>query len=98
MVKWSIHAQRDLKTVYDFIAKDSKHYALRVIKEIVARSESLIDFPFKGRIVPEIGNGNIREIFIYSYRLIYQIGQSDIEVLTLLHAKQDFPENQLPQD
>ncbi|MFP4174137.1 MAG: type II toxin-antitoxin system RelE/ParE family toxin, partial [Candidatus Hydrogenedentota bacterium] len=30
------------------------------------------EFPRMGRAVPEIGDENIRERFVYSYRLIYR--------------------------
>jgi toxin ParE1/3/4 len=43
-----------------------------------------------GRIVPEVEDPNIRELIIYSYRLIYEISQKRIEILTIIHGKQDF--------
>jgi len=90
MVKWSIPAKQDLKKVYDYIARDSKFYAAKVSQNIIEKSEKLNDFPEIGRIVPEIDNPNIRELFIYSYRLIYQISQNTIDILALIHGKQDF--------
>ena len=44
-----------------------------------------------GRIVPEIEDPNIRELIIYSYRLIYEISPNRIEILAIIHGKQDFP-------
>ena len=32
----------------------------------------------------------IREIFVYSYRLIYEIFPNRIEALALIHSKRDF--------
>ena len=72
MVKWSAPAKNDLRQIHDYIAKDSKYYAQNVLKEIVARSEKLNDFPEIGRAVPEITDQNIRELIVYSYRLIYK--------------------------
>jgi len=93
MVKWSLPAKHDLKTIHDFIATDSKHYAKKVVKEVLTKSETLNEFPLSGRTVPEIGNHNIREVFIYSYRLIYQIRDTDVVVLALLHSRREFPED-----
>ena len=90
MVIWSYPAKLDLKQVHDFIAKDSKYYAQKVVKDIVEKSEVLDPFPKMGRIVPEISDPNIREIFIYSYRLVYQISSEQIHVLALIHSKRDF--------
>ncbi|MCR4321351.1 MAG: type II toxin-antitoxin system RelE/ParE family toxin [Candidatus Brocadiaceae bacterium] len=90
MVIWSIPAKQDLKKIYDYIARDSKYYAEKVSQDILERSEKLNEFPEIGRIVPEIGEVNIREVIVYSYRLIYEISSDKIEVLALIHCKQDF--------
>jgi toxin ParE1/3/4 len=90
VVKWSNPAKRDLKQIYDFIAKDSKFYAQKVSLELVEKSEKLEIFPEIGRIVPEMGDPKIRELLIYSYRLIYEIFPGKIEVLTLVHCKRHF--------
>ncbi|OGL47926.1 MAG: addiction module toxin RelE [Candidatus Schekmanbacteria bacterium RBG_13_48_7] len=90
MVIWSIEAKQDLKRIHNYIARDSKYYAKKVSQDIIEKSEKLIDFPMMGRIVPEIGEPNIRDLLIYSYRLIYEISLNKIEVLALVHGKQDF--------
>ena len=90
MVKWSKPAQIDLKQIHGYIAKDSKLYAQKVSSEIIDKSEKLNTFPEIGRIVPEIGDSNIRELIIYSYRLIYEIFPNRIEVLALIHSKRNF--------
>lgn len=68
MVKWSEPAKLDLKQIHGYISRDSRFYAEKVSLEIVEKSEKLGFFPEAGRIVPEIGDSNIREIFVYSYR------------------------------
>ncbi|MBN2541491.1 type II toxin-antitoxin system RelE/ParE family toxin [bacterium] len=91
MVSWSTPAKKDLRNIYDYIADDSRFYAKKVIDELVEKSEQISMFPRKGRIVPEINDLKIREIIIYSYRLVYKISnQNDIQVLALIHCKQDF--------
>ena len=90
MVKWSVPARNDLKQIHDYIAKDSEYYARNVIQEIVAKTETLAEHPEIGRIVPEIGDQNIRELIIYSYRLIYESSAADIEILAIIHGRRDF--------
>ena len=90
MVKWSQPARMDLKQIHDYIAKDSKYYAKNVAQRIVEKTEKLMDFPEIGRIVPEMDDPNIRELFIYSYRLIYEITPDGIEILAVIHGKRDF--------
>ena len=90
MVEWSKPAQRDLKQIHDYIAKDSKHYAKKVVQTIVENTEKLEDYPEIGRIVPEIDDATVRELFVYSYRLIYEISPDGIEILAVIHGKRDF--------
>jgi toxin ParE1/3/4 len=90
MVKRSVPARNDLKQIHDYIAKDSKYYSRRVIQEIVAKTETLTDFPEIGRIVPEISDQNIRELIVYSYRLVYEISAGGIEILAIIHGRRDF--------
>ena len=86
MVKWSIPAKIVLKYIHDYIGQDSQYYAKKVTEEILERSQILDSFPMKGRIVPEIEDENIREIFVYSYRIIYEIKKDSIYVLGVIHS------------
>ena len=90
MVKWSSPARADLKLIYDYISKESKFYAQNVVQNMVSKTNLLDDFPKMGRVVPEIGEPNIRELFIYSYRLIYEIVPDGIWILSIVHGKRDF--------
>ena len=89
MVRWSGPAKKDLRRIFDYIAQDSIYYANNVVQSIVDKSELLNSFPEMGRMVPEIGEPKVKEIFIYSYRLIYESSGKDIHVLAVIHGKQD---------
>ncbi len=93
MVKWTTPAKIDLKDVHDIIARDSIYYARKVSQEIVDKSEKLKQFPEIGRVVPEINDPNIRELFIYSYRLIYELLPDGVQVLALIHGRRNFTGN-----
>ena len=90
MVKWSRPARMDLKQIHDYIAEDSRYYAKKVVQTIVEKTEELMVFPEIGRIVPELDDPNIRELFVYSYRLIYEITPNGIEILAVIHGRRDF--------
>jgi toxin ParE1/3/4 len=89
MVVWTVPARDDLKAIFEYIALDSKFYANKVIREIIERVSSISNTPERGRIVPEINEKNIREIFIYSYRIIYQHSQDAITVLAVIHGNRN---------
>lgn len=43
--------------------------------------------PKLGRIVPELVDLNVRERFLYSYRLIYEFTAEAIQILAVIHGK-----------
>ena len=90
MVIWSLPAKKNLKQIYDYIAKDSKYYAKNVTQNIVEKTEQLSEFQEMGRVVPEIGDLNIRELIIYSYRVVYEISPRRIEILAIIHGRRNF--------
>ncbi|MFH1857499.1 MAG: type II toxin-antitoxin system RelE/ParE family toxin [Candidatus Omnitrophota bacterium] len=90
MVKWSVPAKNDLKQIFDYISQDSQYYAKNVVHNIIEKTELLNDFPEMGRVVPEVGETNVRELFFYSYRVIYEITPESISILAIAHGKRDF--------
>jgi len=86
---WSFEATADLEAIADYIAKDSAFYAAAFVQEIRDASRSLVQFSERGRIVPELYNPNIRELFVKEYRLIYSIEESRVIILGLIHGKRD---------
>ena len=51
--------------------------------------EALANFPHLGREVPEMGIEHIREIVRDGYRIVYVVSGEDMEVLAVLHGRQD---------
>lgn len=86
-VNWSSEAIEDLHSIADYIAKDSQVYARSVVTKVFDVSRSLASQPLIGRVVPEIGVAEIRERFVYSYRLVYQIGDNKILIVAVIHGK-----------
>lgn len=90
MVDWSDTAKKDLRNIQDYISIDSPYYGKKIINTIVNKADALENFPLMGRMVPEIMNESVREIFIYSYRIIYEIIDNKISILGVVHGKRDF--------
>ena len=90
MVIWAEPAKTDLKAIHDFIASDSKYYAKKVTQDIIDRTNIIETYPAIGRKVPEIDDENVREIFIYSYRILYEIKSEKIYIIGIIHGRRDF--------
>lgn len=86
-VIWSLEAIEDLDSIAEYIAKDSLFYAGTVVSNIVRTARNTSDFPRSGRKVPEINQEEIREQFVYNYRLIYQIKADRILIIAVIHGK-----------
>lgn len=84
---WAREALNDINAIAEYISRDSLYHAQQVVERILDLGVSLSEQPNMGRIVPELGNPQVRERFIYSYRLIYELKSEEILVLAVIHGK-----------
>jgi plasmid stabilization system protein ParE len=90
VVVWTPAARDCLDEILQYIAADSSSAAAKVLEVVLAAAESLSLFCDRGRIVPEMGSRSIREIFVYRFRIMYQVSSSDVRILAVLHGAMDF--------
>lgn len=95
MVRWTAHAKAQLRHIHSYIADDSPLYAKRVTDTIVRKTVGLDELPYQGRKVPELNEDNIRELAIYSYRIIYEVKAGAVEILAVIHKRRDFSKDDL---
>ena len=90
-VIWSKKAKESLKEYCDFIKKDSVPAAKRVRLEILKATRNLNIYPEKFQIDEYYPNntGNIRRLFRWSYRIVYEINEETIDILNVLHTSQE---------
>ncbi len=86
-VDWSPSALDDVASIAAYIAEDSEFYAAAVVQKIFYRVRQLSASPRRGRIVPEYGVENVREIFVYNYRIIYRITDDSVTIETVIHGR-----------
>ena len=86
-VSWSPEALEDVEAIAAYIAKDSPFYASAVVQKILDVAQSLGKFPNVGPIVPEIGEPEFRERFVYSYRVIYRVTAEQVIVVAVIHGR-----------
>jgi toxin ParE1/3/4 len=86
-VIWSPRAIDDVDGIAAYIAEDSEAYAASVVRTILEITRRLPESPNIGRIVPEFGDEAIREVFAYSYRIIYRINKGEILVAAIIHDR-----------
>jgi toxin ParE1/3/4 len=86
LLEWSPEAIEDIESIASFIERDSLWFAKVVASKIISTAETIPLNPEMGRVVPEIARKNIRERFVYSYRIIYRIEPERILIAAVIHG------------
>ncbi len=86
MIRWTRRAIADLVAIGDYIARDRPATARNWVERLRVRACAAAEVPFAGRMVPEFGREEIREVFLRSYRIIYRASGKGIVVLTVLEG------------
>ncbi len=89
-VAWTQGAKRDLDAAIEFVALESLDGALHILEDMLDSAASLSTLAERGRIVPERGDATVRELLVGRYRLLYQVADSDVIILGVLHQRRDF--------
>ena len=85
-VRWAPQALDDLDAICLFIARDAPQVAGVFADRAFRATDRLVDHPRLGRILPELGIENIREIILGAYRIIYRIQEDEVQVVTIHHG------------
>jgi len=87
-VIWSPKARQRAREAVDFIKEDRPLASAEWLEGLVQRVLLLEEFPNQGRIVPEWGQPDVREVLHPPYRIGYQVSSQRVEILTLSHVRQ----------
>jgi addiction module RelE/StbE family toxin len=83
---WTEYAIEDLRLIHEYISKDSKRYADRLVEKIIERVDQLENFNKSERVVPEFNSEAIRELIEGNYRIVYKISPNQIAIIRIHHA------------
>ena len=86
IIRWSIGSLEDIESISSYIAHDYPEKANEIVKGIVSKIEELKQFPRIGRKFPDKDDERIREIIFKKYRIVYEINEDIIEILTIAHG------------
>jgi toxin ParE1/3/4 len=88
-VVWTFFAVERANEAAAYIARDKPQAAVKWLEGLFDSTKDLADFPDSGRIVPEIGLPEYREIvYRKSYRVIYNVAKSTVSILTVRNFAQ----------
>jgi plasmid stabilization system protein ParE len=83
-VEWAPESVHDLVDIEAYIARDHRLAAERWVGRLITRAAEAAQSPRAARIVPEIGNADVREVFLRDYRIIFRVLGDGIRVLRVL--------------
>lgn len=89
-IVWTLEATINLEEILEYVRRDSELAARQLLAETLAAAESLGALSERGRVVPEIAEPAIREIFLRRRRLIYRVSDETVEILSVIHGARDF--------
>ena len=90
-LRWTDHARRDLLAIGRYFARDNPHAARRWVEQLRERARHAAENPLAGRVVPELGRDDVREVFLQSYRIVYSVGEETVDVLTVFEGHRLLP-------
>ena len=88
---WSPLAVDRAAEIAEYIALDKPSAARKWISTLFSKVEKLASSPKIGRVVPEIGDQQFREMIYGNYRIVYRIEKKQLSILTIRHGKQILP-------
>jgi toxin ParE1/3/4 len=72
-----------------YIARDSRLAAERLLIQALEAASSLDTSSERGRVVPELEEPTVRELFVQRYRLLYQVTRDEVQILAFVHGARD---------
>lgn len=94
-IAWTEPASSDLKAITDYIRPHSPAGAKKIRQQIRDAVCGLTAFPLSGRSVPEFPEKNFRELIVGNYRVVYEIVETWVVILAVVHGARDL--SALPQ-
>ncbi len=94
-IVWSPLAVERASEIAEYIALDNPTAAQNWIYEVFEKVKLLSSSPEMGRVVPEVGRNEIRELLFVNYRILYRIENDSISILTIRHCKQILPVSEI---
>jgi toxin ParE1/3/4 len=88
-VQWLISARNDLATIIEYIAERNDVAALELQEDIERAASQLPQHPYLYRLGRVAGT---REIVVHpNYLVVYRIQPALIEIVAVLHSRQQYP-------
>lgn len=98
-VQWSPLVLEQAEEAMDFIAAEGRPGAAAAwLDGLYERVRNLVPFPEQGRVVPEVGRKEIREIQYQGFRVLYRVSPGTVGILSVRHGRRELPSEEITDD
>ena len=87
-LRWTDRSTDDLAAIYAYIVQNNPQNAKQWVDKLRQRARNAANSALIGRVVPELGQADIREIFVDCYRIVYRVEDDGISILTVFEGHQ----------
>jgi toxin ParE1/3/4 len=91
-------AEADLEQIATYVAEQSPGSALKLVRELRQRCESLLDAPRGYPLVPRYEHLGIRRRPFGRFLIFYRVGKDTIEIIHILHGARDYESLLFPEE
>ena len=85
---FAVSAVNDLETIRNwYIDQQVSDVGEKLLREIISQVERLVDFSESGRIVPEFGIVNLREIIFPPFRVVYRLDKNRVRIVRIWRSE-----------
>lgn len=88
-IRWTARASADLVRLHDFLKSVAPDAAARVVRQLVAAPDRLIDFPRIGEKLDAYAPREVRRIVVGHYEMRYEIADGTIFILRIWHHREN---------
>lgn len=98
IVTLTAEAEADLEQIATYVAEQSPGSALKLVRELRQRCESLSDAPRGYPLVPRYEQWGIRRRPFGGFLIFYRVGKDTIEIIHVLHGARDYESLLFPEE
>jgi toxin ParE1/3/4 len=91
-------ALADPDAIHAYIAQDDPVAARKWVNRLRERARGAATAPLAGRLVPEVEQPGVREVFLRTYRFVYQVVGHELHVLTVFEGHRLCPTDETEAD
>lgn len=98
IVTLTAEAEADLEQIASYVAEQSPGNALKLVRELRERCESLLAAPRGYPLVPRYERFGVRRRPFGRFLIFYRVGEDRIEVIHILHGARDYESLLFPEE